>query len=118
MPELLARAQLFVGVDTIVSHLAAAAGISTVVLFGPEDPAIWGPWPSQREGFAPPRYNAKGNCYAGNVAILHSSMPCVPCRQLGCENRAGSRSACLDEIQADQVLGALAQVTPASGDGH
>ena len=33
----------FVGNDSGVSHLAAAAGASGVVLFGPTDPARWGP---------------------------------------------------------------------------
>jgi hypothetical protein len=39
----LARAGLFVGNDSGVSHLAAAWGAPTVALFGPTDPAVWGP---------------------------------------------------------------------------
>ena len=39
----LAAADLFVGHDTGVTHLAAALGIPTVALFGPTDPMIWGP---------------------------------------------------------------------------
>lgn len=40
---LLARAGLYVGNDSGVSHLAAAFGAPTLALFGPSDPAIWSP---------------------------------------------------------------------------
>jgi len=40
---LLSRAGLFVGNDSGVTHLAAAAGAPTVALFGPTDPAQWAP---------------------------------------------------------------------------
>ena len=46
LPELasrLADATLFIGHDTGVSHLAAAVGIPSLVLFGPTDPAVWAP---------------------------------------------------------------------------
>lgn len=39
----LARAGLFVGNDSGVAHLAAAAGARTLVLYGPTDPALWAP---------------------------------------------------------------------------
>jgi ADP-heptose:LPS heptosyltransferase len=40
---LLGRAGLYVGNDSGVSHLAAAAGAPTLALFGPTDPAVWAP---------------------------------------------------------------------------
>jgi len=39
----LAGARLFVGNDSGISHLAAAAGCPTVAIFGPTNPAIWSP---------------------------------------------------------------------------
>ncbi len=39
----LARAGLFVGNDSGVSHLAAASAAPALVLFGPTDPALWAP---------------------------------------------------------------------------
>jgi ADP-heptose:LPS heptosyltransferase len=39
----LGRAGLYVGNDSGVSHLAAAAGAPTLALFGPTDPAVWSP---------------------------------------------------------------------------
>lgn len=41
--RLAARAALFVGVDSGPTHLAAAAGAPTLALFGPTDPARFGP---------------------------------------------------------------------------
>ena len=41
--RLAARAALFVGADTGPTHLAAAAGTPTVAVFGPTDPARFGP---------------------------------------------------------------------------
>jgi ADP-heptose:LPS heptosyltransferase len=40
---ILARCALYVGNDSGITHLAAALGVPTVALFGPSDPAIWGP---------------------------------------------------------------------------
>lgn len=40
---ILARAGVYVGNDSGVSHLAAAFGAPTVALFGPTDPRVWAP---------------------------------------------------------------------------
>jgi ADP-heptose:LPS heptosyltransferase len=40
----LAGAALFIGNDSGPAHMAAAYGLPSVVIFGPSDPAIWGPW--------------------------------------------------------------------------
>jgi heptosyltransferase-2 len=39
----LARAGRFVGHDSGISHLAAAAGAECILLFGPTDPSVWAP---------------------------------------------------------------------------
>ncbi|HEY5035854.1 MAG TPA: glycosyltransferase family 9 protein [Chthoniobacterales bacterium] len=46
LPELALRLQncrAFLGHDSGISHLAAAAGVPSLLLFGPTDPAIWAP---------------------------------------------------------------------------
>ncbi len=43
LAALLARCRLFLGHDTGISHLAAAAGAPCLLLFGPTDPAVWAP---------------------------------------------------------------------------
>lgn len=39
----LARCQMVIGHDSGVTHLAAAVGTTTLALFGPTDPYVWGP---------------------------------------------------------------------------
>jgi heptosyltransferase III len=39
----LAAARIYVGNDSGITHLAAAAGTPVVAIFGPTDPAIWAP---------------------------------------------------------------------------
>lgn len=42
--ELVEQAAVFVSADTGPMHLAAAAGVRCVALFGPKDPAVYGPY--------------------------------------------------------------------------
>ena len=44
LKSVLAAATLFVGNDSGPAHMAAAFGVPSVIIFGPSDPAIWGPW--------------------------------------------------------------------------
>ncbi len=39
----LARARIYIGNDSGITHLAAAAGAPVVALFGPTDPSVWAP---------------------------------------------------------------------------
>jgi heptosyltransferase-2 len=45
LPDLAALLEntIFVGHDSGISHLAAAAGAKCVLLFGPTDPSVWAP---------------------------------------------------------------------------
>jgi len=43
LAAVLARASVYLGNDSGVSHLAAAAGAPTVAVFGPTDPDRWSP---------------------------------------------------------------------------
>jgi len=77
LADVLRRASLFVGPDTATTHLAAACATPTVALYGPTDPAIWGPWPA-REGCAYRRVAPEQR--RGNVLLLQNrDLPCVPC---------------------------------------
>jgi lipopolysaccharide heptosyltransferase III len=104
---LLSRARLYVGIDTSITHLAAAAGCPTVALFGPMDPRVWGPWPVA--GLDTP-WQASGTIQnRGNVWIVQNPLPCLPCTFEGCERHIDSGSVCLDELTAEQVLAAADQ---------
>jgi heptosyltransferase-3 len=107
-PELatvLVRARLFVGPDTSVTHVAAAAGCPTVALFGPTDPRLWGPVPA--EGLDP-MWAASGTIQRRkNVWLVQNPLPCLPCQNEGCERHNSSFSRCLDELAPAQVLHAI-----------
>lgn len=43
LAEILRNARLFVGCDSGPLHLASAVGVSSIALFGPKDPGVYGP---------------------------------------------------------------------------
>jgi heptosyltransferase-3 len=81
---LIKGAKLFIGVDSVPMHLAAATGTPLVALFGPSGDLEWGPW------------QAKGE------VITSDAHSCRPCGMDGC---AGSKvSDCLQQISYKRVL--------------
>lgn len=107
LTSLLAGARVYVGPDTSVTHLAAAAGCPTVALYGPTDPRLWGPWPTG--GLLQPWSKAGSIQRRGNVWLVQNPLSCLPCQQEGCERRLDSYSQCLDELPLRQVLAAVDQ---------
>jgi heptosyltransferase-3 len=116
LARLLTGARLFVGPDTSVTHLAAAAGCPTIALFGPTDPRLWGPVPA---GGLDPMWEATGTIQRrDNVWLVQHPLPCLPCQNEGCDRHIASFSKCLDELQPAQVLEAAdAALAPASAAG-
>jgi heptosyltransferase-3 len=47
--SLIAEASLFIGNDSGPAHMAAALDVPLVVMFGPSDSVIWGPWKAPAE---------------------------------------------------------------------
>jgi ADP-heptose:LPS heptosyltransferase len=43
LASLMSEADLYLGNDSGITHLAAACGTPTIALFGPTDPQVWGP---------------------------------------------------------------------------
>jgi heptosyltransferase-3 len=108
----LSKARVYIGPDTSVTHLAAAAGCPTVALYGPTDPRLWGPWPA---GGLQSSWAAAGTTQnRGNVWLVQNPLPCMPCQLEGCERRLDSYSACLDEMPSAQVIAALDQALAAT----
>jgi heptosyltransferase-3 len=109
--SLLSKARIYIGPDTSVSHLAAATGCPTVVLFGPMDPRVWGPWPIG--GLGTPWAASATIQRRGNVWLVQNPLPCLPCTFEGCERHVDSHSRCLDELRPQQVLTAVDQALAA-----
>jgi heptosyltransferase-3 len=105
---LLRGAALYIGVDTSITHLAAACNTPTVTLFGATPPSNFGPWPNGFIGKQPYQLRARSQT-VGNVTILQGPGECVPCRKAGCLDRADSNSECLDLLEPAQVITAIEQ---------
>lgn len=77
------QADLVVSTDTGPMHLAAAAGVPVVALFGPTAPWRTGP-------------------YGPNHRIVRVPMACSPCFKRRC-----ATTACMGAITVDEVMGAI-----------
>lgn len=108
---LLAKASIYVGPDTSMSHLAAAAGCPTVALYGPASPHDIGPWPNGAD--ATPWVPSGTIQIHGRVAVVQKPLYCLPCQRTGCDNHYLSRSRCLDELPLSQVIAAIDRVMTA-----
>jgi heptosyltransferase III len=102
LARLLGAAVVYVGLDTSMSHLAAATGCPTVAIYGPENPRMMGPWPVK--GLAEPWAPASTIQHRGNVWVVQNPMRCLPCQRMGCDGHLESHSRCLDELSVRQVL--------------
>ena len=87
LAALLARLDLFVTGDTGPMHLAAAVGAPVVALFGPSNPARYGP-------------------LAAHQRVIRIDLPCSPCGRvrLPPERCRGHVPDCLDGISVDRVV--------------
>jgi heptosyltransferase III len=106
LSQLMARAAVYVGPDTSMTHLAAAAGCPTVAIYGPASPRTMGPWPvgGLRDEWA----HAGSIQQRGDVWLVQNpALPCMPCDRLGCDNHLESRSECLDTLSVTSVLRAV-----------
>jgi heptosyltransferase-3 len=107
LAALIRGASVYVGPDTSMTHLAAATGCPTIGLYGPASPHVIGPWPIG--GLDRPWARAGTIQRRGNVWVVQNPLPCLPCERLGCDGHYESRSQCLDELPARQVLAAVDQ---------
>ncbi len=86
--RLIQRARLFLGVDTVAMHIAAAVQTPAVALFGPSSEWSWQPWQT-------PHQLVLGEC------------PCKAARKFTCDK---SRIyPCMESIGVDEVRAAAAK---------
>jgi heptosyltransferase-3 len=109
--ELLYRCAIYVGADTVTSHMAAAAGVPTVALFGPETPRVWGPWPAGFRSSTTP-FPGTGDQHVGNVLVVQESTPCPTCRQGYCLRRSERGRACIlmQNLGSEQVVDGVSRM--------
>lgn len=104
--RLLKTAQIYVGPDTAVTHIAAATGTPTIALFGPTNPLKWAPWPRAYAAHHPP-FPKIGSQRVNNVFLVQGDAECVPCHEEGCEGHKLSFSRCLQELDTTKVIHAV-----------
>ncbi len=75
LADVIARAELFIGADSGVMHIAAATGTPVLSIFGPSNPAAWRPW-----------------AIGSRATVLSSGVECSPCSYVG--HRIGARDGC------------------------
>jgi heptosyltransferase III len=83
------HARLFIGVDSMPMHLAAAMGTPAVALFGPSGEQEWRPWRVAHR-------------------VVTTSHPCRPCGNDGCGG--GKISECLTTLGVDSVYAAAQEL--------
>ena len=103
LANVLHHAKAYIGVDTAITHLAAACKTPTIALFGATPPTNFGPWPNGSSAEQPYALRAIYQT-VGNVTILQGPGECVPCRKAGCDDTANSRSLCLEELESKRVI--------------
>lgn len=105
---LLSRAAVYVGPDTVITHMAAAQGIPTIALYGPTNPVKWGPWPKDHHVAQNP-FVRQGSQKVKNVFLIQGEGQCVPCHEEGCGRSIESLSDCLQNLPADKIITAVKQ---------
>ncbi len=99
-------AKAYIGVDTSITHLAAACGTPTIALFGATPPTNFGPWPNGSSSDQPYVLRTMTQT-VHNITILQGPGDCVPCRKAGCNDTSDSRSICLEELDVQRVIQAF-----------
>ena len=96
----------YVGIDTVVTHIAAAVGTRVLALFGPTYTRYWAPWPNGCTVAAP--FAGHGGVQRmGRVTVVQKGWSCVPCNGETCSKSSGGQIDCLEELQAVEVYEAL-----------
>ncbi len=98
LAAVIARAKLFVGIDSAPMHIAAAMGTPTVALFGPSGEFNWRPW------------------QVPHRVVASNAHTCRPCGQDGCGG--GKVSDCLVRLPVGAVLDAIDDLARETGASH
>lgn len=108
MACLLSKAIVYVGLDTAISHLAAATKTPMVALYGPTPSVYWAPWDNDVAA-EEQRAIFKGDRPYRDIAMIQKGWDCVPCNQKGCPDLDGV-SLCLKDITVGEVVDAVEQL--------
>lgn len=97
------RCTAFVGIDTAVTHIAAAVAAPTIALFGPSLTRYWAPWLNGCVEQSPFAAN-KGIQRKGCVTVVQKDWECVPCNRETCAISTRGRMECMEALTADEAF--------------
>jgi N-acetylglucosaminyldiphosphoundecaprenol N-acetyl-beta-D-mannosaminyltransferase len=101
LARLITDADLFIGADSGVMHIASATGTPIVTVFGPSNPDAWSPWTPGR-----------------NSIVVRSVPECSPCSYVG--HSIGLREGCaartcMRMVMPEDVFAAAKQILDNDG---
>ena len=96
LADVISSADLFIGADSGVMHIAAATGTPVISIFGPSNADAWRPWATGAQS-----------------AALRSGVACSPCSYVG--HNIGARAGCVARtcmklVTVEQVLDAAQRI--------
>lgn len=97
----------YIGVDTVMTHVAASQGIPTIALFGPTLTSYWGPWPQDCNEQSTPYKKVNGVQRVANITVMQKNWDCVPCNMEKCVISQSNEMVCLEEVDVEEVFMAL-----------
>ena len=87
---------LTISVDTLISHIASANDVPTIIFFGPTAVNNWGPWD---KNYKINRYlKSGGNQSFGKHTVVIQEKNCIPCSKIGCNDSGLSECLIYDDI--------------------
>ncbi len=93
----------FIGIDTAITHIAAALDVPTIAIFGPTLTRYWAPWPNDCADLSPFAAN-RGIQNEGCVTVVQKDWECVPCNKETCRISSRNRIECLEAITPEEVF--------------
>lgn len=103
LAAILKGATAFVGIDTAITHMAAALDTPTVAIFGPTLTRYWAPWPNGNLNPSPFVEN-KGVQRKNYITVVQKKWQCIPCNQEECRISKRGVIECLEELTVDEVF--------------
>ncbi len=96
LADIIQHADLFIGADSGVMHIASATGTPVISIFGPSNYRAWHPW-----------------AVGGRASVLTSQAACSPCSYVG--HGIGAREGCeartcMKMITSQRVLNAATRI--------
>lgn len=103
MACLLNGAQLYIGLDTAITHIAAAVSVPTVAILGPTEIWRWHPWDNRNSAFAgcSTPFGYRGAVRSAQIVALQAACEHQPCIRPHCYGE--TENPCMMAITAEQV---------------